>query len=187
MARLTSSAPCTGRRRPPGNRAAAASAARSAAPWARWRATTALPTRTPTTATAITTTIIRAASTVAAPVSSLTGFGRRDRRRGDEHARQQPGSAADPGHDEAAVAVHLQRRVRRCHRTRRRPGSGVVAARGQPGRFPRGVDAADLSETAVTPADRHSTSTATSAAMANAASTVLKPPSPATRWCSARG
>ena len=55
----------------------------------------------------------------------------------------------------------------------------VGAAAGRAGIKTAGVV---IDDTAVTPA-RHSTTTTTSAAIASAASTVLNPASPATRWC----
>lgn len=144
MARLTPSAPWQAAAAPPGNRVAAASAARSAAACARCRATTAVPTRTPSTATVSTTTIIRAASTVAAPASSQAGFDRRDRGRGDDQPRQQRGAAADSGNHISAVAADLEGGVGRCHRARHGPGRGVIAARCQPRRLPCRVDAPNL-------------------------------------------
>lgn len=82
--------------------------------------------------------------TVAAPDSSATRLGRRERSGRDDDAGQQRRARADPGLHEVTDAAVLHRRAWRGHRACCGIGAGRVAAGGQSGGLPGGVDAADL-------------------------------------------
>lgn len=82
-----------------------------------------------------------AASTVAAPPSSLTRLGRRDGLSDDDDSGQNRRPAADPGDDVASVPPQFDRGSRGGEVSRRR---GPVAPGRQPGRLTRGVDALHL-------------------------------------------
>ncbi len=94
---------------PAGTLDAPASAARSAADWARWRATTTDPTATPPAVTVTIAETRTAASTVAAPRSSPTRFSGRDGTADDDHTGQNRRPAADPRDDVATVHSHFDR------------------------------------------------------------------------------
>jgi len=83
---------------------AAATADRSAAACARWRAITADPTYTPPMVIASKTAITATANRLAEPRSARTRLGRGDRLRCDGDARQERRTRGDPGDDELAIA-----------------------------------------------------------------------------------
>lgn len=118
-------------------------AARSAADWARWRATTTDPSAIPPTLTVTITETMIAARTVAAPRSSLTRFSGSDGPPDNDDTRQHRRPAADSGDHIAAVLLHFDRGSR----GREIPDRGdtrSVTPGGQPCCLPRGVDTADL-------------------------------------------
>lgn len=128
---------------PTGALAAAASAARSAADWARCRATMTDPTAIPPTLTVSNAETRIAASTVADPRSSLTRFAGRDGPSDDDHSRQNRRPATDTRDDVAAVLAHFDCGSRGCQAARR-DGPGLVTAGGQSCSLSRCVDAAGL-------------------------------------------
>ncbi len=129
---------------PAPTRIAAATAARSAAACARWRAITADPTYTPPMVIASNTAIIATATRLAEPCSPRAGFGRGDRLRRDGDARQQRRVRGDPGDNELAIAPQphggpFGRNALRCTGCRT-----VITTRREPSGLPRGVDATHL-------------------------------------------
>ena len=84
-----------------------------------------------------------AASTVAAPASLATGLGERDGLPDDDDPGQHRRPAADPGDHVPAVTAKIHRSPRR-DETGDRRGGRRIAARRQPCRLPRGVEATHL-------------------------------------------
>ena len=101
---------------------------------------------------AISTAIIAAATTLAAPRSEPRLDGRH-RLRADRDARQQDRACTDPGHHEPAVATQRQLRPRRPTSAYHVRGGALVTTGGQPCGLSRRVDAPHLHADRGEPAD----------------------------------
>ncbi len=123
---------------------AAASAARSAAACARWRAITADPTWLSAPVTAMSAATAATAVRLAAPLSSDAGFGRCHRLCGDGEAQQDRRSAADPRDDQFTVPPEIDRCALRGDPAGHLGRRAAVTARRQACRLTRGVDAPHL-------------------------------------------
>lgn len=128
--------------RPEAIPAAAESAARSAADWARCRAITTDPSTATPAVTASSTMTMPSAARLADPVSSTARLGHRHGFGSDGDPRQQHRFRTDPGHQQLTLTVHRHLGTSRTDPLR--GGHAVIPAGGQPGRLPGGVDTPDL-------------------------------------------
>jgi hypothetical protein len=143
IARATAVACAHAVSRPADNRAAAANAAKSAAAWARWRATTAEPRYAPPPVTDNSTATIAAATTVAEP-HSRPGLRRRDTGGRNRQRGQQIRPGGDRRDDKLAVPMHLHHCTGRRNAVGDVEGRALITTRCQPGRLAGGVDTTDL-------------------------------------------